>query len=109
VPIGYAPIGSPRRPDRGRTDDDTVDIEDPVIVRIAQRLNVHPAHVCVAWAVQHGRIPILFSVKREQSLSNLHAAVSATLTGEDMNEIAGIDKNCRLIKGQVFLWKENLS
>ena len=24
-----------------------------------------------------------------------------------MRAIAGIDKNCRLIKGQVFLWKEN--
>ena len=35
VPIGYSPIGSPRRPDRDRTESDTVDIEDPVIVRIA--------------------------------------------------------------------------
>ena len=25
----------------------------------------------------------------------------------DMRAIAGIDKNCRLIKGQVFLWKAN--
>jgi alcohol dehydrogenase (NADP+) len=30
--------------------------------------------------------------------------VSDPLTDEEMNEIAGIDKNCRLIKGQVFLW-----
>jgi diketogulonate reductase-like aldo/keto reductase len=109
VPIGYSPIGSPRRPDRDRTADDTVDIEDPVIVRIARRLNVHPAYVCVAWAVQHGHVPIPFSVKREQILSNLHAAVSAPLTDVEMREIAGIDKNCRLIKGQVFLWKENQS
>ena len=27
------------------------------------------------------------------------------LTAADMAAIAGIDKNCRLIKGQVFLWK----
>ena len=33
VPIGFSPIGSPARPDRDRTDSDTVDIEDPVIVR----------------------------------------------------------------------------
>jgi alcohol dehydrogenase (NADP+) len=107
VPIGYSPIGSPRRPDRDRTESDTVDIEDPVIFRIAQRLNVHPAYVCVAWAVQHGHIPIPFSVKREQIESNLHAALSAPLTDTDMLEIKGIDKNCRLIKGQVFLWKES--
>ncbi|MBI5929909.1 MAG: aldo/keto reductase [Chloroflexi bacterium] len=107
VPIGYSPIGSPRRPERDRTNHDTVDIEDPLIVRIAQRLNVHPAYVCVAWAVQHGHIPIPFSVKREQIESNLHAAISAPLTDAEMMEIKAIDKNCRLIKGQVFLWKEN--
>lgn len=30
--IGYSPIGSPSRPERDRTADDTVDIDDPVIV-----------------------------------------------------------------------------
>jgi diketogulonate reductase-like aldo/keto reductase len=54
VPIGYSPIGSPRRPDRDRTESDTVDIEDPVIIRIARRLGVHPAYVCVAWASNMG-------------------------------------------------------
>ena len=50
VPIGFSPIGSPTRPDRDKTPDDTVDIEDPVIVKIAKRLNVHPAVICVKWA-----------------------------------------------------------
>ena len=40
VPVGFCPIGSPTRPDRDKTPGDTVDIEDPVIVRIAQRLGV---------------------------------------------------------------------
>jgi hypothetical protein len=31
------------------------------------------------------------------------------LSGEEMNEIAAIDKDCRLIKGQVFLWKDGQS
>jgi alcohol dehydrogenase (NADP+) len=31
------------------------------------------------------------------------------LTAEEMEQIAKIDKNCRLIKGQVFLWKEKQS
>jgi len=105
VPIGYSPIGSPRRPERDRTPDDTVDIEDPVIVRIANRLNVHPAVVCVKWAAQRGQIPIPFSVRREQYWSNLKAVTTEPLTEEEMREIAGIDKNNRLIKGQVFLWE----
>ncbi|MBK9925030.1 MAG: aldo/keto reductase [Anaerolineales bacterium] len=105
APIGFAPIGSPTRPDRDRTPDDTVDIEDPVIVKIAQRLNIHPAVVCVKWAVQRGQIPIPFSIHPDQYLNNLKAAVSEPLTEQEMQEIAGIDKNNRLIKGQVFLWE----
>jgi len=106
LPIGYSPIGSPSRPARDRTPDDTVDVDDPVIVRIAQRLGVHPAVVCVKWAVQHGHIPIPFSVKRPQYLSALQAVIGEPLTEEEMQAIAGIDKNNRLIKGHVFLWKD---
>lgn len=106
IPIGYSPIGSPSRPERDRTPDDTVDVEDPVIVKIARRLGVHPAVVCVKWAVQHGHIPIPFSVKRSQYLSTLQSVVDEPLTEAEMQEIAGIDKNNRLIKGHVFLWKD---
>jgi len=107
LPVGFSPIGSPSRPDRDRTEGDTVDIEDPVIVRIAERLNVPPAVVCIKWAVQRGQVPIPFSTHRHQYLGNLQAAITDPLTAEDMQAIAGIDKNCRLIKGQVFLWKDN--
>jgi alcohol dehydrogenase (NADP+) len=106
VPIGFCPIGSPSRPERDRTDTDTVDMEDPVIGKIAGRLNIHPAEVCVKWAAQRGQIPIPFSVRREQYLGNLKAVIGNPLTEQEMKEIEGIDKNCRLIKGQVFLWKE---
>jgi alcohol dehydrogenase (NADP+) len=105
VPIGFSPIGSPTRPDRDKTPEDTVDIQDPVIVGIARRLNVHPAVVCVKWAVQRGQVPIPFSIHRNEYLSNLQSAVSEPLTDAEMAEIAGIDNNCRLIKGQVFLWE----
>lgn len=108
-PIGYSPIGSPARPERDKTPEDTVDIEDPVIVRIANRIGVHPAVVCVKWAVQRGQTPIPFSTKREHYLGNLQGVAGEALTDEDMKEVAGIDKNCRLIKGQVFLWKEGQS
>ncbi len=109
VPIGFCPIGSPTRPDRDKTPEDTVDIEDPVIVGIARRLGVHPATVCVNWAVQRGQVPIPFSVRRNEFLSNLQAAVSPPLTEEEMQAVARIDRNCRLIKGQVFLWKDGQS
>lgn len=105
-PIGFSPIGSPNRPERDRTAEDTVDTTDPVILAIADRLGIHPAVVCLKWAVQRGQTPIPFSTRRSNYLNNLQGIVSAPLTAEDMQTIAGIDKNCRLIKGQVFLWKK---
>jgi diketogulonate reductase-like aldo/keto reductase len=106
-PVGYSPIGSPARPERDRTPDDSSPITDPVIVKIANRLRIHPALVCIKWAVQRGQIPIPFSSNPRNILSNLRGIVNEPLTAEDMHEIETIDRNCRLIKGQVFLWKEN--
>jgi alcohol dehydrogenase (NADP+) len=102
--IGYCPIGSPGRPERDRTDGDTVDLEDPVIIEIAQKHGMLPASVCIKWAVQRGQIPIPFSMNHY--LDNLRAVTGTPLTFEDMDRIAASDKNCRLIKGQVFLWKD---
>jgi alcohol dehydrogenase (NADP+) len=109
VPIGYSPIGSPGRPERDRTPDDTVDTEDPVIVAVAERLGVHPAVVCLKWGLQRGHVVIPFSVKRSNYLANLRAAVTPPLSDDDMRALADIDENCRLIKGQVFLWREGQS
>ncbi len=109
VPVGYSPVGSPARPERDRTPEDTAPTQDPVIVKIASRLSVHPAIVCVKWAVQRGHVPIPFSTKQNHYLSNLEGIVSEPLTEDEMREISTIDRNCRLIKGQVFLWKEGQS
>lgn len=105
VPIGYSPLGSPGRPERDRTADDTVDMEDPVIVEIATRRGIHPAAVCLKWAVGRGQIPIPFSVKPRNIEANLKAVLEDPLTPAEIAAIAKIDRNCRLIKGQVFLWE----
>jgi diketogulonate reductase-like aldo/keto reductase len=103
-PIGYSPLGSPSRPQRDRTADDTSDLEDPVILAIAEKRGISPADVSIKWAVTRGQIPIPFSVKRRQYEASLLAASTEPLTPEEMDQIAKIDRNCRLIKGQVFLW-----
>lgn len=107
--IGYSPLGSPGRPERDRTPEDTSPLEDPVILEIAKTHNIHPAEVCLKWAVQRGQTPIPFSVKRRNYLSNLRAVTQDPLSADEMKAISKIDRNCRLIKGQVFLWKENQS
>lgn len=103
--IGFCPIGSPGRPDRDKTPEDTVPIEDPVIVEIARTHGVHPAVICVKWAVQNGQIPIPFSVKPEKFVANLHCVTEDPLTPSEMARIKSIDKRNRFIKGQVFLWE----
>jgi len=107
--IGYSPIGSPARPERDRTAEDTSPTEDPVIRAIAAQRGVHPAVICILWAIQRGQTPIPFSTTRSNYLSNLRASVSAPLSQDEMKAIAATDRNCRLIKGQVFLWKDNQS
>jgi diketogulonate reductase-like aldo/keto reductase len=103
-PIGFCPIGSPGRPERDRTPEDTAPIEDPVIKEIAVAHGVHPAVICVKWAVQRGQIPIPFSVKPEKFMANLRGVTEDPLSEEEMERIRAIDKRNRLIKGQVFLW-----
>ena len=104
-PIAYCPLGSPGRPERDRTSSDTVDLDDNVIIEIAKRLGSTPAKVAIQWAIRRGHIPIPFSVNHY--FENLEAAVENPLTKNDMKEISRIDKNCRLIKGQVFLWRDD--
>ena len=106
-PVAFSPLGSPGRPERDRTPEDTSPTEDPVIVEIARKRGVHPAVICIKWAVQRGQTPIPFSVNRRNYLSNLQGAISDPLSPEEMIAIGKIDRNCRLIKGQVFLWKDN--
>jgi alcohol dehydrogenase (NADP+) len=104
-PIGFCPIGSPTRPERDMTAEDIADIQVPELVEIAKAHNVHPAIICLKWAVQRGQIPIPFSVKEMEYVSNLRCTVEDPLTEEEMAVLKTIDKNNRLIKGQVFLWE----
>ena len=103
-PIGFCPIGSPTRPDRDMTPDDIADIQVPELVEVAKAHGVHPAVICLKWAVQRGQIPIPFSIHENEYVSNLESTVKDPLTDEEMAVLKGVDKNCRLIKGQVFLW-----
>lgn len=103
-PIGFCPIGSPTRPERDMTPDDIADIQVPEVVEIAKAHGIHPAVVCLKWAVQRGQIPIPFSIHENEYTSNLKCTVEDPLTDKEMEILRSVDRNCRLIKGQVFLW-----
>ncbi len=103
-PIGFCPIGSPTRPDRDTTPDDVADIAVPTVVKIAKAHRVHPAVICLKWAVQRGQIPIPFSIHENEYVSNLQCTTVDPLTDAEMAALKTVECNCRLIKGQVFLW-----
>ena len=102
--IGYCPIGSPNRPDRDKAPGDVVDTELPEVIAVAKAHKIHPALVCVKWAVQRSSIPIPFSVHEKNYQGNLLAVTEDPLTQDEMELLKKAERNCRLVKGQVFLW-----
>ena len=103
-PIGYMPLGSPKRPERDMMPEDIADMEMPEMREIAAAHNCHPALVALKWAHQRGQIPIPFSIHEANYVSNLKAMTEEPLTEEEMAKIATLERNNRLVKGQVFLW-----
>lgn len=104
-PVGYSPLGSPGRPERDRAGGDVADMELPAVRAAAESHGIHPAEVCLKWAVQRGQIPIPFAVGESKYTANLRCVTEDPLTGGEMAAIAASDRGCRLIKGQVFLWE----
>jgi diketogulonate reductase-like aldo/keto reductase len=79
-------------------------MDDQVIVKIAQDHKVHPAAICLKWAVQRGNAAIPMSANPKNIRANLAAVCSDPLTAAEMSAINQIDRQCRLVKGHVFLW-----
>lgn len=104
-PIGFMPLGSPQRPERDMEPGDVADMQLPEMKAIAQAHGVHPAIVSLKWAMQRGQIPIPFSIHEMEYVSNLQATISEPLTEDEMKTISTLERNNRLVKGQVFLWE----
>lgn len=105
-PVGYMPLGSPRRPERDICPEDIADMEMPELQKIAADHGVHPATICLKWGVQRGQIIIPFSVHEKNYFSNLQAMADGNwLTDEEMEIMETLERDNRLVKGQVFLWE----
>lgn len=104
-PVGFMPMGSPQRPERDMCPEDVADLQMPAMKQIARTHGVHPAVIALKWARQRGQIPIPFSIHEAEYTSNLKAMTEDPLTGEELDEIAALERGNRLVKGQVFLWE----
>lgn len=104
-PVGFMPLGSPQRPERDMCPEDIADLQQPEMKKIAEAHGCHPALIALKWARQRGQIPIPFSIHEAEYAGNLRAMTEDPLTEDEMKSIATLERNNRLVKGQVFLWE----
>lgn len=98
----YSPLGSSDRPDFLKAPDAPVLLDNPVIKSIAQGRGCTPAQVLLAWHIQRGTSVIPKSVTPSRLRENL-AAAEIELSQADLNQIAGLDQNYRLIDGSFWV------
>lgn len=94
----YSPLGSPDRPDRLRTEDDPILLEDPTVQGIAQELGVSVAQVLLSWSIHRGVSVIPKSVTPSRIQQNFDAA-NLALTSEHLETIAALDRHRRYVAG----------
>ncbi|MEM7087077.1 MAG: aldo/keto reductase [Bacteroidota bacterium] len=97
----YSPLGSGDRSAamKGENEPSLMDISE--IKNIAAKHNVSPAQVLINWHTQRNTSVIPKSVTKSHIISNFEAA-NVPLDSEDMQTIAGLDKNYRFITGKFF-------
>jgi alcohol dehydrogenase (NADP+) len=98
----WAPLGSAGRPALVKAPDAPVVLDDPVIRSIAQDRGCTPAQVLLAWHVQRGIAAIPKSVSPSRLRENL-AAAQIELSPADLERIAGLDRNYRMIDGSFWI------
>ena len=102
--IGFCPLGSPTRPARDKLPEDVSVMEMPVVKQIAEKHGVHPALICLKWAVRRGHMPIPFSIYENEYTGNLRCVTEDPLTEEEYEQLVKVDTGKRIIKAQNFLW-----
>ncbi len=97
----YSPLGSKDRPDRLKTEDEPILLEDEQINEIAKKYNASPAQVLISWAIHRGTAVIPKSVTPSRIRENFEAA-ALTLSDEDLKAIRDLDRQRRYVKGEVW-------
>jgi len=98
----YSPLGSPDRPAGLKADDEPILLKEPTIVAIAQHHRVTPAQVLISWAMNRGTAVIPKSVNPKRIAQNL-ASTEVSLTQEDMEAIAKLDRHRRYVHGKFWV------
>jgi alcohol dehydrogenase (NADP+) len=97
----YSPLGSKDRPEGMKAEDEPLLLEDPTINEIADRHDATPGQVLIGWALHRDTVVIPKSVTPAHINENL-AAADLSLTDEDMDAIAELDRGRRYVRGAVW-------
>jgi alcohol dehydrogenase (NADP+) len=97
----YSPLGSQDRPEEVKADDEPNLFEDPTIQNIAEKHGASEAQVLISWAIHRGTAVIPKSVTPAHIKDNL-AAAELSLTEEDMQAIAELDRHRRYLDGSIW-------
>lgn len=99
--MAYSPLGSSDRPQGLKAKDEPVLLEDKHISSIANKLNVSPAQVIIAWNIQRGVSVIPKSVNPGRLKQNFDAS-DIQLSDADMSLIKSINKDRRYVDGKFW-------
>jgi alcohol dehydrogenase (NADP+) len=97
----YSPLGSKDRPEGMKAADEPLLLEDPTINEIADRHDATPGQVLISWALHRDTVVIPKSVTPSHIDENL-AAADLSLTDDDMEAIAELDRDRRYVRGEVW-------
>lgn len=99
----YSPLGSPHRPGQ-KKESEPVLLEEPVVREIAERHGATPAQVLISWAIHRGTAAVPKSVNPVRMQQNL-AAYELSLTLNDMQAMAALDRHHRFFGGEFWAMK----
>lgn len=98
----YSPLGSLDRPAFVKSADAPVLLDNPIIRSIAAGRGCTAAQVLIAWHLQRGISTIPKSVNPVRLRENL-AAAEIELSQHDLDQIAALDQNVRLVDGSFWV------
>ncbi len=97
----YSPLGSSDRPVRLIKAQDPVLLEQSEVIEIAHNLNLTPAQLLLAWAVNRKTAVIPKSSNPGRLKENL-AAADIELSSETMDSIKRLDRHFRYVDGSIW-------
>ncbi|MFT4537222.1 MAG: alcohol dehydrogenase (NADP+) [Saprospiraceae bacterium] len=99
----YCPLGSSNRPERLKTENEPILLDDPIINEIAKSKNVTAAQILISWARHRGVSVIPKSTNEGRILQNFNIG-KIDLSEDEMQRISALDRHHRYISGETWVF-----